>query len=249
MALEAFRIAVRHMCPVFFLSDGYLANGSEPWRIPAPDELPEIPVEFASDPDGFQPYARDPETLARPWAIPGTPGLEHRIGGIEKRDGTGEVCYEPENHALMTRLRAEKIQRIARDLPPMTALGPERGELLVLGWGSTYGAIRTAAERARARGLSVASAQLRYINPLPDDLGDLLARYRRVLVPELNSGQLRLVLRARYLLDIEGLNKVQGQPFRTWEIERKILEMIGEDAGAERGAVADARAGGGGLPS
>jgi 2-oxoglutarate ferredoxin oxidoreductase subunit alpha len=247
MALEAFRIAVRHMCPVFFLSDGYLANGSEPWRVPTPEELPEIPVEFASDPEGFQPYARDPETLARPWAIPGTPGLEHRIGGIEKRDGSGEVCYEPENHERMTRLRAEKIQRIARDLPPMTALGPERGELLVLGWGSTYGAIRTAAERARARGLSVASAQLRYLNPLPDDLGDLLGRYERVLVPELNSGQLRLVLRARYLLDIEGLNKVQGQPFRTWEIEQKILEMLGEPANAEHAATGKTRAVGGGL--
>mgnify|MGYP001823765631 CR=1 FL=1 len=164
-----------------------------------------------------------------------------------KRDGSGVVCYEPANHERMTRLRAEMFLRIAGFLPPMTALGPERGELLVLGWGSTYGDIRTAAERARARGLSVASAQLRYLNQLPDDLGDLLGRYERVLVPELNSGQLRLVLRARYLLDIEGLNKVQGQPFRTWEIEQKILEMLGEPANAEHAATGKTRAVGGGL--
>jgi 2-oxoglutarate ferredoxin oxidoreductase subunit alpha len=242
MAIEAFRIAIRHMCPVVFLSDGYLANGSEPWRVPDRSQLPAIPVEFATSPEGFAPYARDPETLARPWAIPGTPGLEHRIGGLEKRDGSGEVCYEPENHERMVRLRAAKIERIARDLPPTEVLGPDRAELLVLGWGSTYGAIRTAVERAQAAGLSVACAHLRYLNPLPGDLGDVLARYRQILVPELNSGQLRLLLRARYLRDVEGLNKIQGQPFRTWEIERKIAAMLG-DAGLVAGGAEPPAAG------
>jgi 2-oxoglutarate ferredoxin oxidoreductase subunit alpha len=246
MAIEAFRIAVRHMCPVVLLSDGYLANGSEPWRVPDPAELPEIAVEFATSPEGFLPYARDPETLARPWAIPGTPGLEHRIGGLEKRDGSGEVCYEPENHERMVRLRAGKIERIAQGLPPTEVLGPERAELLVLGWGSTYGAIRTAVERAQAAGRPVACAHLRYLNPLPADLGDVLARYRQILVPELNSGQLRLLLRARFLRDIEGLNKIQGQPFRTWEIEQKIAAMLGE-AGRDGGRAAAVGAGAGGT--
>jgi 2-oxoglutarate ferredoxin oxidoreductase subunit alpha len=242
MAIEAFRIAIRHMCPVLVMSDGYLANGSEPWRVPDPAELPEIPIEFATSPEGFEPYAREPETLARPWAVPGTPGLEHRIGGLEKRDGSGEVCYEPENHERMVRLRAEKIERIARDLPPTEVLGPERGELLVLGWGSTYGAIRTAVERAQAAGRPVACAHLRHLNPLPGDLGEVLARYRQILVPELNSGQLRLLLRARYLRDVEGLNKIQGQPFRTWEIERKIAAMLG-DAGLVAGGAEPPAAG------
>ncbi len=229
MAIEAFRIAIRHMCPVIYLSDGYLANGSEPWRIPAEDELPAIDVAFAEDPEGFQPYARDPQTLARPWAIPGTPGLEHRVGGLEKQDGSGEVCYEPDNHERMVRLRAEKIERIAADIPPVTVRGPDNGDLLVLGWGSTYGAIRTAVERVQARGGSVASAHLRHLNPFPPNLGELLARYENVLVPELNTGQLRLLLRARYLKDIQGLNKIQGQPFRTWEIQDRIESILGLD--------------------
>jgi len=230
MAIEAFRIAIRHMCPVFFLSDGYLANGSEPWRVPAPEELAPIPVVFATDPDGFEPYSRDPDTLARPWAIPGTPGLEHRIGGLEKKDGSGEVCYEPENHERMVALRAEKIERIARYIPELEVTGPPSADLLVLGWGSTYGAIRTAVERAQARGCSVASAHLRYLNPFPANLGDVLSRFDQILLPELNSGQLRLLLRARFLREIEGLNKIQGQPFRTWEIEQKIDAMLADAA-------------------
>jgi 2-oxoglutarate ferredoxin oxidoreductase subunit alpha len=228
---------------VFFLSDGYLANGSEPWRVPDAGDLNPIPVDFATSPDGFEPYARDPETLARPWAIPGTPGLEHRIGGLEKRDGSGEVCYEPENHDRMVRLRAEKIERIAAELPPTDVLGPDRAELLVLGWGSTYGAIRTAVERCQAQGRSVACAHLRHLNPLPADLGEVLDRYEQILVPELNSGQLRLLLRARYLRDIEGLNKVQGQPFRTWEIEEKIAAMLGDAARSAPAAVGRAAGG------
>ncbi len=227
MAIEAFRIAVRYMCPVFFLSDGYLANGSEPWRIPDPGDLAEISPSYDPDSEAFQPYARDAATLARPWVVPGTPGREHRIGGLEKKDGSGDVCYEPENHARMVELRARKIERIADDIPDLETRGPESGELLVLGWGSTYGAIRTAVERIRARGGSVASAHLRYLNPFPRNLGEVLDRYENILVPELNSGQLKLLLRARYLRDVQGLNKVQGQPFRTWEIERRIEAMLG----------------------
>ena len=227
MAIEAFRIAVRYMCPVFFLSDGYLANGSEPWRIPDTGELAPIAPGFSGSPEPFQPYARDPATLARPWVAPGTPGHEHRIGGLEKRDGSGEVCYEPENHGRMVALRAEKIERIAADVPDLAVRGPLDGELLVLGWGSTYGAIRTAVERVQARGGSVASAHLRHLNPFPNNLGSVLGRYNQVLLPELNSGQLRLLLRARFLKDIQGLNKVEGRPFGTWEIERAIEAALG----------------------
>jgi 2-oxoglutarate ferredoxin oxidoreductase subunit alpha len=226
-AIEAFRIAIKYMCPVIYLSDGYIANGSEPWRVPAPEELPEIAVSFASEPDGFEPYRRDDVTLARPWAIPGTPGLEHRIGGLESEDGSGDVCYDPDNHQRMVDLRAEKIQRIANDIPPLEVSGPDEGDLLVLGWGGTYGAIRTAVERTQSRGSSVASAHLRHLNPFPANLGDVMSRYRRVLVPELNSGQLRLLLRAKFLIDVQGLNKVQGQPFRTWEVQDGIETMLG----------------------
>lgn len=227
MAIEAFRIAVKYMTPVFFLSDGYLANGSEPWRIPSREDLPPIEVRFATDPTGFQPYARDPQTLSRPWAVPGTPGLEHRIGGLEKEDGTGNVSYNSANHERMVRLRAEKIARIAEDIPPLSVRGPEKGELLVLGWGSTAGAIRQAVDSAQRRGLSVAAAHLRYLNPFPRNLGEVLRSYRRVLVPELNLGQLRMLLRAEFLVDVIGLNKVQGQPFLISEIEEKIDEILG----------------------
>jgi 2-oxoglutarate ferredoxin oxidoreductase subunit alpha len=248
MAIEAFRIAVRYMCPVFFLSDGYLANGSEPWRISDADDLEAISpswsgVPDSGDPGSFQPYARDPVTLARPWVVPGTPGLEHRIGGLEKQDGSGDVCYEPENHARMVDLRASKIERIAADIPDLVTHGPERGDLLVLGWGSTYGAIRTAVERVRTRGGSVASAHLRHLNPFPANLGEVLDRYEQILIPELNSGQLKLLLRARFLRDIQGLNKIQGQPFRTWEIERRIEAMLGWSTQPD-----DAPAGGGDVP-
>ncbi len=226
LAIEAFRIAIKYMTPVFYLSDGYLGNGSEPWRIPDLNELSPIDVTFATDPAAFMPYLRDPQTLARPWAIPGTPGLEHRIGGLEKADGSGTVSYDPINHENMVRLRAEKIERIADDIPELEVLGPQSGELLVLGWGSTYGAIRTAVEDAQAEGASVASAHLRYLNPLPRNLGTVLNGFDKILLPEMNSGQLRLLLRARFLKDIVGHNKIQGQPFKTSEISERIRSML-----------------------
>jgi len=230
MALEAFRIATKYMTPVIYLSDGYLANGSEPWRIPEQDELPSITVHFHDDQDKPMPYARDPVTGARPWIIPGTPGLEHRIGGLEKEDVTGNISYDSENHEKMVRLRAEKISRIAKDIPLLEVMGPEQGDLLILGWGSTFGAIRHAAEHARKRGLSVASAHLHYLNPWPSNLGDVLRSYDKVLMPELNSGQLRMLLRAEFLVDISGLNKIMGKPFLTAEIEQKINAMLGLQA-------------------
>src|SRR5215211_9097408 len=203
MAMEAWRLAITYMTPVFFLSDGYLGNGSEPWRIPTLDELPAIPVHFASPGEQhnghFAPYLRDERTLARPWAIPGTPGLEHRIGGIEKSNITGNVDYDPDNHELMVRLRAEKIERIAQDIPDVVVEGPQSGELLLLGWGSTYGAITSAAREARGRGKSVASAHLRHLNPFPKNLGTVLTSYKKVLIPEMNLGQLALLIRGRYL--------------------------------------------------
>ncbi len=227
IALEAWRLAIRYMTPVFVLSDGYIANGSEPWRIPELSDLPAIDVTFPTDPDTFKPYGRNPDTLARPWAIPGTPGLEHRIGGIEKQDVTGDVSYDSANHQRMVDLRRDKIRRIADDIAPIEVDGPENGELLVLGWGSTYGAIHHATRNARARGLSVAAAHLRYLNPLPANLGDVLHRYRRVLIPELNSGQLRMIVRAEFLVDAVGLQKISGQPLHMREIEQRIAELVG----------------------
>ncbi len=225
-AIEAFRIALKHMTPTVFLSDGYLGTGSEPWLIPAVEDLPRIAVTFATDPDTFRPYLRDPETLARPWAVPGTPGLEHRIGGLEKADITGNVSYDAENHDRMVRYRAEKVARIADDIPDLEVIGEPDGELLVLGWGSTYGAILTAVQRAQAKGLSVSCAHLRYLNPFPSNLRDVLSRFEKVLVPELNLGQLLMLVRARYLVDAVGLNKVTGRPFLIREIEQKVMEMV-----------------------
>jgi 2-oxoglutarate ferredoxin oxidoreductase subunit alpha len=227
MAIEAWRFAIKYRTPVIFLSDGYLGNGSEPWLVPDIDSLPRMDPDFASDPATFQPYARNPQTLARPWAIPGTPGLEHRIGGLEKADITGNVNYEAANHNKMVHLRAEKIERMVRDVPDLEVMGEESGGLLVLGWGSTYGVITTAVQRARAQGKRVSSAHIRYINPLPANLGDLMKRYDRVLLPEMNLGQMRLLLRAKYLVDVAGLNKVSGRPFTIAEIETKIAEMAG----------------------
>jgi 2-oxoglutarate ferredoxin oxidoreductase subunit alpha len=226
MAIEAYRIALKHMLPVIFLSDGYLGSGSEPWLIPSLDDLPNIEISFATDPETFHPYARDPETLARPWAVPGTPGLEHRIGGLEKSDITGNVSYDAANHEKMVRFRAEKIARIANDIPDVEVIGDASGELLVLGWGSTYGAILSAVQRARADGLSVSCAHLRHLNPFPPNLGDVLSRFERVLVPELNLGQLRMLVRGRYLVDAEGLNRVTGRPFKIAEIEDRIRELV-----------------------
>jgi 2-oxoglutarate ferredoxin oxidoreductase subunit alpha len=230
-AIEAFRIAIRHMVPVVFLSDGYLGSSSEPWQIPQLDDLPPIPVKFATDAATFKPFARDPETLARPWAIPGTPGLEHRIGGLEKSDVSGNVSYDAENHETMVRFRAEKVARIASDIPSATILGDEEGELLVVGWGGTYGSIVSAVQRARADGLSVSSTHLRYLNPFPSNLGEILSRFEKVLVPELNLGQLRMLLRAKYLVDAEGLNRITGRPFKIHEIEDKIRELTESKVG------------------
>ncbi len=227
MAIEAFRIATKYMTPVFFLSDGYLGNGAEPWRIPSPSELPKLEVGFWTRTDGFQPYRRDPMTLARPWAIPGTPGLEHRIGGLEKEDGTGNVSYDPLNHEKMVRLRAEKIARIAEDIPEQEVFGKPSGKVLVLGWGSTFGAITSAVEDLQRKGVPVSSAHLRYLNPFPRNLGDVLRKFDRVLIPELNLGQLRMLIRARFLVDAAGLNKVQGKPFKVSEIARAIEGILG----------------------
>ncbi|RMF09140.1 MAG: 2-oxoglutarate ferredoxin oxidoreductase subunit alpha, partial [Candidatus Neomarinimicrobiota bacterium] len=229
-AYEAARVALKYMTPVFVLSDGYLANGSEPWAIPHVEDLPEIPVNFTTEkPDGehFHPYARDPETLARLWAIPGTPGLEHRIGGLEKEDITGNVSYDPDNHHHMVKLRAEKVQRIARELPPTEVFGPEAGDLLILGWGSTFGACRAAAERLQGKDFAISHVHLRWIHPFPQDLGDILSRFKKVLIPEINSGQLLHLIRAEYLIDARGLNLVRGRPIRARDVVNAIQELLG----------------------
>jgi 2-oxoglutarate ferredoxin oxidoreductase subunit alpha len=226
LAFEAARIALKYMTPVTYLSDAFLATGAEPWRVPEVDSLPSIAVPNATDRSTFHPYARDPETLARMWAVPGTPGLEHRIGGLEKADIVGSVSYDPDNHHRMTLLRAEKIARIANDIPDLEVLGPETGELLILGWGSTYGAIRSAVERLHAEGQSVAHAHLRYLNPFPRNTAQVLGRYRRILVPELNLGQLLLLVRARFLVDAEGYNRVRGKPFRISEIHERAEQIL-----------------------
>jgi len=226
IALEASRIAIKYMVPVIVLSDGYLANGAEPWPIPSVSDLPEIPVHFEKNPEGFKPYRRDPETLARPWAIPGTPGLEHRIGGIEKQDVTGNVNYEPLNHERMVRLRAAKVAAIVQDVPDAEPAGDPAGDLLIVGWGSTHGPITAALKSKRAEGHKIGHVHLRHLNPLPKNLGEILGRYDRVLVPEMNMGQLLMVLRAKYLVDAQGYNKIQGKPFKQSEIEQKIDEIL-----------------------
>jgi 2-oxoglutarate/2-oxoacid ferredoxin oxidoreductase subunit alpha len=231
-ALEAARIALTYRTPVLLLSDGCLANGSEPWRIPALEELPDLRVHFARGPnhtldDGtevFWPYKRDPETLARPWAIPGTPGLEHRIGGIEKQDGTGNISYDPANHDFMVRTRQAKIDGI--EVPDIEVDDPDHAHTLVLGWGSTYGPITAAVRRLRLRGLPVAQAHLRHLNPFPGNLGDVLARYRRVVVPEMNLGQLSLLLRARYLVDVLPFTQVSGMPFKAEQLAGVLEEAL-----------------------
>jgi 2-oxoglutarate ferredoxin oxidoreductase subunit alpha len=227
---EACRIAVKFMTPVIFMSDLYVAFGAEPWRIPEVSDLAAIDVNFRTDAEGFNPYLRDKTTLARPWVKPGTPGLEHRIGGLEKADITGNVSYDPDNHEQMTHTRAEKVARIADDIPPTEIFGPQDGELLVLSWGGTFGAIRTAVERKQGNGASVSHTHLRYLNPLPKDLRGILERFNRVLVPELNLGQLQKIIRAEYLIAAEGLNKVQGQPFHVFEVESKIDELLKGEA-------------------
>ena len=232
-AIEAARIALRYRTPVVLLSDGYLANGSEPWLIPDGASLPDISVEFATAPNHegeFWPYLRDEATLARPWAVPGTPGLEHRIGGLEKADGSGNISYDPENHDLMVRLRAAKVAGIARDIPPLEVDDQDGARLLVLGWGSTYGPIGAAVRRVRADGGKVAHAHLRHLNPFPANLGEVLARYDRVLIPEMNLGQLRKLVRAEFLVDAVGFDRVRGLPFKAAELADEILGLLHEGA-------------------
>ncbi|MDQ1633807.1 MAG: 2-oxoglutarate/2-oxoacid ferredoxin oxidoreductase subunit alpha [Frankiaceae bacterium] len=234
--IEAARIATKYRTPVMFLSDGYLANGSEPWQLPALADLPDLTVEFATElnsPDGteFWPYLRDPETLARPWAVPGTPGLEHRVGGLEKADGTGAISYDTDNHDRMVRLRQAKIDGIANDIEPLAVDDPsassgDGADLLVLGWGSTYGPVAAACRRVRNNGGKVAHAHLRHLNPMPANTADVLRSYRRVLVPEMNLGQLLLLIRGRYLVDAVGFNQVRGLPFKAAELEAAIQEEL-----------------------
>ena len=229
VAQEAWRLATRFMMPVIVLSDGYIANGSEPWLIPVVEDLPKIFVEHpapSTNGEPFMPYQRN-ERLARPWALPGTPGLMHRVGGLEKEDVTGNVSYDPDNHQHMTNLRADRVARIANDIPVQEVQGPPAGTLLVLSWGGTYGACTTAVRRCQADGLSVAHAHLRYLNPFPLNLGEVLGRYDEVLVPELNMGQLRLLVQARYVREVVGLNKVKGKPFTVSEVAAKIRQLVG----------------------
>ncbi|MCY3552259.1 MAG: 2-oxoacid:acceptor oxidoreductase subunit alpha [Candidatus Poribacteria bacterium] len=228
---EACRIAVKYRTPVIFLSDLYIGMGAEPWKIPQLSELPEIRANFAVSADtnnGFEPYLRDPKTLARPWAKPGTSGLEHRIGGLEKSDVTGHVSYDAENHEKMVEIRAEKVARIADDIPPTEIFGAQEGEILLLGWGGTYGAIRTVVENCVAEGLPIGHVHLRHLNPFPNDLDDILQRFKKILIPELNSGQLLQLIRSTYLINAVGLNKVQGQPFHVFELHAKIDEILKE---------------------
>ena len=227
VAQEAWRLAVRYMTPVMLLTDGYIANGSEPWRIPSFSDLPKIPVDHITEPnngDGFDPYQRD-ERLSRPWAVPGTPGLEHRLGGLEKQNVTGNVSYDPDNHEDMCCLRAEKVARIAEDIPEQTLDGPDSGDLLILSWGGPYGACATAVHQAQSQGKQVSHCHLRYLNPFPKNLSEIFTRFKKVLIPELNLGQLRMIIRNEYLIDAIGLNKIKGKPFSVAEILEKIEEL------------------------
>jgi 2-oxoglutarate ferredoxin oxidoreductase subunit alpha len=229
-AFEAMRIAIKYMTPVILLTDGYLANGAEPWLIPPVASLPDIAPTFTTDTNGFFPYSRDEKTLSRPWTIPGIPGLEHRIGGLEKQHITGNVSYDPDNHEFMVRMRQAKVDRIADDIPAATVDGDASGDVLVVGWGGTYGAIRSAVEAKRREGKSVSHLHLKHLNPMPKNVAEILGRYKHILVPELNLGQLSKILRAQYLIPLEQLNKVQGLPFKSSEIEDKIDEILSNGA-------------------
>ncbi len=226
-ALEAAKMAVTYMTPVLLLTDGYLGNGAEPFRIPEDSELPPWPVKHYTDAEHFQPYSRDPQTLARPWAVPGTPGLEHRIGGLEKADVTGHVCYDPDNHELMIKLREQKVKGVAESYAPLEVFGEDSGDLLVLGWGSTFGSIRGAVVRSQKAGKKVSQLHLRNMWPLPKDLGDVLSRFDQVLIPEMNRGQLARIIRMEYLREVVSLTKVKGRPFTTAETLAKIEELLG----------------------
>ena len=226
MTIEAARIAVKFMTPVLLLTDGYLAFGSEPLKIPKFEELSDIPVKFRTEVEGFYPYLRD-ENLSRPWAIPGTPGLEHRIGGLEKKDVYGNISYEPENHEIMIHKRKQKVENVKFDVPELEVEGDQEGELLILGWGSTYGSITEAIKDAKVKGYKASHAHLRYLNPFPKNIEAVLKRFKKVLIPELNLGQLAFLIRSTFLIDVIQLNKVQGQPFKILEIENKIIEVLG----------------------
>ena len=226
-AIEAVRLAVTYMTPVILLTDGYLANAAEPWEIPDVDEIPDFKVAFRTDPEGFHPYLRDEETLARNWAIPGTPGLMHRIGGIEKDYDTGHISYDSDNHHRMTKVRAAKIDGIAGDIPEQAvATGEDRGRLAVVGWGSTFGAINQAVKRCRSDGVDVSHIHIRHIWPLPANLGELLARFDRIMVPEMNNGQLVHLLRSRYLVDAESVTQISGQPFKVSTLDQEIRKRV-----------------------
>ena len=230
LSIEAAKLALKYMTPVMLLSDGYIANGSEPWRLPNIEELETFHKEFRTDAEGFQSYSRD-ENMARPWAIPGTPGLEHRIGGLEKQNITGNVSYDPDNHDFMVRLRADKVAGVVKDIPDLEVRGDQEGELLVLGWGGTYGAITEAIDKAEAQGIKVSQAHLKYLNPFPKNLGDVLNRFKTVLVPELNLGQLATILRSTYLREVVSLTKIKGLPFKSMEILSQINEILGGSNG------------------
>ncbi len=230
MSLEAARIAVKFMTPVILLSDGYIANGSEPWRLPHDNEIPEIPVKFWTEKEGFAPYKRD-ENLSRPWVKPGTPNLEHRIGGLEKAHITGNVSYDPDNHDFMVRLRAQKVKNIANDIPDIEVVGEQEGELLVLGWGGTYGAITEAVKNVRKSGKKVSQAQLKYLFPFPKNLGKVLKGFKKVLIPEINMGQLATIIRSEFLIEPISLTKIKGLPYKTIEVQNKILEVLGGSNG------------------
>jgi len=225
-AFESVRIAIKYMTPVILLTDGYLANGAEPWLVPSFGGLPTIPVEFRTDPQGFFPYIRDEQTLARPWVRPGTPGLEHRIGGLSKEHITGNVSYSPANHEQMIRIRARKIAGIARELPPTKVGGAQEGDVLVVGWGGTYGAIAGAVKDMVSRGKAVGHVHIRYMNPLPPDLAEIFGRFKKILVPELNMGQLVKIIRAEFLVDAIGMNKIQGRPFKIAELVTRIQRLL-----------------------
>ncbi len=232
MAIEASRLALKYMAPVLLLTDGYLANGSEPWKIPHANELPELTNKLHTEKEGFAPYSRD-ENLSRPWAVPGTEGMEHRIGGLEKANITGNVSYDPDNHHDMINLRAQKIKNMAKDIPELKVNGDEEGELLVLGWGGTYGAITEAVIKARNAGYKVAQAHLKYLNPMPKNTYEVLSKYKNVLIPEINLGQLAKIIRSEYLLPVKQLNIVRGLPFRVSDIEAKIKEILGGNNGRQ----------------
>ena len=226
MAYEACRIALKYMIPVILLSDGYIANGSEPWKIPDVNTLPDMETRILKKKEGFAPFNHGNPDLARPWALPGTPGMEHRIGGLEKWEETGHVSYDPENHQKMVELRQEKVDIIARDLPLAKPFGKESGDLLVIGWGGTHGALRSAVETAQSEGMSVSHLHLRHLNPLPQNLGEILVKFQKVMIAELNLGQLANIIRAKFLVDAVGLNKVQGKPFAQTEVFNKITELV-----------------------